>query len=584
MDRTAGTSDVNATLYWDVNSCCIANLTNLGVAVWSGSQWDDNGNGGTTGTTAEGSIKTGTAISTNSNVITFANSLPIVSFSGLAAEYCEDLGNVLLTGLPKDDVQEFSGPGITDNGDGTATFSPSGAGAGTHTITYTYINSASGCSNSSSQSVEVLARPTANMFGTTSVCSGANAELSILFTGASPYDYTYTDGTNFFSGTTSDNPFEFLTSNSGTYSVTALKDANGCVANNFGTSAVVDQYTPQGKPTITTSGITTFCQGGSVTLSSSVSPTFYLWSNGETTQDIQVTESGKFSVQTRDANACVSEWSDETEVVVNPLPGKAGRPSGENTLCQYHGPQVYTTPGAADAIATEYVWVLSPGDAGTITGNTTSATVNWDDAFTGVATITVQGNNACGSGPVSNPLSVTINSAPLVNLGDDRSVCGSEVLDAENPGSSYLWSTGAVSQTITVSTTGTYWVRVTSGNGCVARDTVSITVHAIPTFTTHPLSQILCEGQTLNLSATVSGSVSSYSWEKDGVVISNGGNVSGADTNHLVITNTVPADGGNYTCVITSFCGSSTSNPAVIEIYKEPTTGAIYHIPNNWGF
>jgi len=580
LDRTNGSSNINATLYWDVNSCCISNLTNLKVAVWDGSQWDDNGNGGTTGTTAAGSIITSSNITNNNTALTFANSLPTVSFSGLAAQYCENDADIVLSGTPNDDIQTFSGPGITDNGDGTATFSPLSAGSGTHDITYTYLNSVSGCSNSSVQSVIVLARPTANMFGSDSICSGGNALLSILFTGTAPYDYTYTDGTNFFAGSTSSNPYEFLTSNSGTYSVTALQDANGCIANDFGSSATVEEYTAQAKPTITPSGATTFCEGNSVTLTSSASPTFYFWSNGETTQDIIITESGKFNVQTRDANSCLSEWSDTTEVVVNPLPGKAGQPSGDNSVCQYSGSEIYTTPGAADAVATEYVWTLSPIAAGTITGNTISATVDWDISFTGVATITVQGHNPCGFGPVSNPLSITVNSAPLVDLGVDRTVCGSETLDAQNPGSSYLWSTGATSQTINVVTSGNYWVKVTSGNGCIDIDTVAITVNSVPSFVTHPLTQTLCEDETLNLSVTTAGPVpDSYSWEKDGVPLSNGGRISGADTANLSITNLVDTDSGDYTCVITSLCGNSTSNIATIAVYKKPSTGSVYHIP-----
>ncbi len=583
LDRTAGSSDIDATLYWDTNSCCISNLTNLKVAVWNGSQWNDHGNGGTTGTTVTGSIVTATNVSNTNNVLTFANSLPTVSFSGLASQYCENESDVVLTGSPDDDVQTFTGPGITDNGDGTATFSPSGAGDGTHEITYTYINSVSGCSNSSTQTVTVLTRPTANMIGSDSICPGSSAELTILFTGTGPWDYTYTDGTNFFSGATSDNPYEFLTSNIGTYSVTALQDANGCISNDFGTSATVDEYPAQGKPTITPSGATTFCEGGSVTLTSSASATFYLWSNGETTQDIIVTESGKYAVQTRNENGCLSEWSDTTEVVVNPLPGKAGQPSGDNMLCQYSGTEIYTTPGAADANPDEYVWVLDPPAAGTITGNTTSATVNWDVVFSGVATITVQGHNSCGFGPVSNPLSVTVNSAPLVDLGPDRTVCGSEILDAENPGASYLWSTGAVSQTITVSSTDSYWVRVTSGNGCIDRDTVLITVEPAPSITTQPSSQTSCVGTDITLSIVVSGTGPyTYQWQKDGLDLSDGGNISGSQTADLLITNAQITDSGDYICIVTSLCGDITSDTAIIDIKPIPTTGPVYHISEGW--
>lgn len=583
LERTSGIATVDATLYWDTNSCCISNLTDLKVAIWDGSQWDDHGNGGTTGTTTAGSIITDNNVDNSSSVLTFANSLPSVSFTGLDAQYCENESDVTLTGSPNDDIQSFSGPGITDNGDGTATFSPSAAGDGTHDITYTYINSISGCSNSVTKSVTVLPRPTATMFGSDSICPGSSAELSILFTGTGPWDYTYTDGTNFFPGTTSDNPYEFLTSNTGVYSVTALEDAYGCIGNDFGNAATVDEYPPQGKPTITPSGPTTFCEGNSVTLSSSASATFYFWNTGETTQDILVEESGEYSVQTRDDEGCLSEWSDPVEVVVNPLPGKAGQPSGDNNICQYRGSEVYTTPGAADAEPDEYLWTLDPVEAGNITGNTTSATVTWNDTYTGVATITVQGHNSCGYGPVSNPLSVTINSAPLVDLGEDRTVCDSETLDAENPGSSYLWSTGAVSQTILVTATGTYWVKVTTGNGCTASDTVVITVETTPVFTTQPVSQTECEETTIILTVAVSGSGTyTYQWQKDAIDLSDIGNISGSQTDTLTISDAEIANSGDYTCIVTTLCGDITSDTAFITIYKIPETGPLHHIPNSF--
>jgi hypothetical protein len=583
LNRTAGSANIDATLYWDANSCCISNLTNLKVAVWDGSQWTDHGNGGTTGSVSAGSIVTANSLSDNNNVLTFANSLPSVSFIGLAAHYCENDGNIVLNGTPNDDVQTFSGPGITDNGDGTATFSPSSAGAGTHNINYTYLNSVSGCSNVSTQSVTILPRPTANMMGSDSLCPGNSVELTILFTGVAPWNFIYTDGTNSFPGSTSNNPYLFLTSNTGTYSVTELEDANGCIGNDFGSSATIEEYPAQGKPIITPSGPTTFCEGNSVTLTSSAGASFYFWSNGATSQNVVISESGYFKVKTLDESGCLSEWSDTTVVVVNPLPGKAGKPSGDNSLCQFGGIEMYTTPGASDAVPNEYVWVLNPPAAGLITGNTTSATVDWDTSFTGFATITVQGHNSCGYGTVSNPLAVTVNSAPLVVLGTDRTICGSEVLNAENAGSTYLWSTGAVSQTITVSATGTYWVRVTSGNGCIGRDTVAITVNPAPVFTTQPLDQIRCVGENINLFVVVSGSGPyTYQWQKDGLDMSDGGSISGTQTNSLTINNAQITDSGDYTCIVTSICGNMTSDTATLEIVFIPVTGPLFHINNLW--
>jgi hypothetical protein len=63
-------------------------------------------------------------------------------------------------------------------------------------------------------------------------------------------------------------------------------------------------------------------------------------------------------------------------------------------------------------------------------------------------------------------------------------LCGETqtLLDAGNEGSTYLWSTGETSQTITASGEGIndFWVTVTNENGCSATDTVTVNFAAIP--------------------------------------------------------------------------------------------------------
>src|SRR5439155_27095531 len=72
-------------------------------------------------------------------------------------------------------------------------------------------------------------------------------------------------------------------------------------------------------PTISAGGPLTFCQGGSVTLTSS-SATGNAWSpGGQTTQSINVTSSGSYTVTVTAANGCITT-SAATVVTVNPLP------------------------------------------------------------------------------------------------------------------------------------------------------------------------------------------------------------------------------------------------------------------------
>ena len=71
-------------------------------------------------------------------------------------------------------------------------------------------------------------------------------------------------------------------------------------------------------PIITAGGPTALCTGGRVTLSSSIG-TSYLWSTGATTQSIDVTTAGNYSVQVANASSCQSLASDITTVTIKPL-------------------------------------------------------------------------------------------------------------------------------------------------------------------------------------------------------------------------------------------------------------------------
>ena len=57
---------------------------------------------------------------------------------------------------------------------------------------------------------------------------------------------------------------------------------------------------------------------------------------------------------------------------------------------------------------TTYNWVLQPDTAGTISGSGTNITVIWSPTFTGIATLKVAGENYCGTGAFSNPLTITV--------------------------------------------------------------------------------------------------------------------------------------------------------------------------------
>lgn len=89
-------------------------------------------------------------------------------------------------------------------------------------------------------------------------------------------------------------------------------------------------------------------------------------------------------------------------------------------------------------------------------------------------------NNNCKTGN-RTAVNITVYSSPNVT-NEEVSLCkGSNVeLDASSSGMTYLWSTGATSQTIIVSTPGTYTVNITNANNCSSTKTIKVTEHNLP--------------------------------------------------------------------------------------------------------
>lgn len=86
----------------------------------------------------------------------------------------------------------------------------------------------------------------------------------------------------------------------------------------------------------------------------------------------------------------------------------------------------------------------------------------------------------CCIDPAESPSlhTVEVTDPPVVDLGPDLTVCMGEivVLDAENPGATYLWNDGSDLQTLEVTDAGTYDVIVTDVIGCEGTDEITIDI------------------------------------------------------------------------------------------------------------
>jgi PKD repeat protein/thiol-disulfide isomerase/thioredoxin len=123
--------------------------------------------------------------------------------------------------------------------------------------------------------------------------------------------------------------------------------------------------------------------------------------------------SGSATLKVKGSNSCGDgPWSPTLTITLSPAPGMPGTPTGPYLLCINPPNSVYQTTGTSPA--TSYVWEITPTSAGTISGTSTTGTVDWDQSYAGTAQINVAGiNNGC-QGAWSSSLNVTVNNLPGV--------------------------------------------------------------------------------------------------------------------------------------------------------------------------
>lgn len=369
---------------------------------------------------------TGTDANNCSNtdaVVVTVNNLPTVTASANPGSSICLGGNVTLNG---NGASGYTWSGGVVNG---VPFSP--AGTATYTVTGT---NAAGCSASSTITITVNALPNISATASpgTTVCPGTSVTLN--GSGAQTYSW---------SGSVS-NGVPFVATTTTTYTVTGT-DANGCSS----TTSLLLSVHPI--PPVTAGADQGVCFGNPVTLSGSGALS-YSWSGGVTDNIPFIPLATQAYILTgTDANNCTR--NDTVWVTVFPLPQVD---AGADQVSCGGSPVTLSGSGAAT-----YNW------SGGIADN-----VPFVPAATAAYILTGTDANNCSN---TDTVLVTVGVVPMLNLGADIVQSNPPVvLDAGNGWSATQWSTGANTQTITVTANGMYICTVTNADGCTASDTIQV--------------------------------------------------------------------------------------------------------------
>ena len=94
----------------------------------------------------------------------------------------------------------------------------------------------------------------------------------------------------------------------------------------------------------------------------------------------------------------------------------------------------------------------------------------------------------------------------------------------------------------------------------------------VPRITSQPVSQTNAAGTTASFNLVAAGSEPlTYRWRKDGVNLTDGGNIAGATTATLTVSNVQAGDAGGYAAGVSNSCGSATSAVARLKVLVVPT-------------
>lgn len=360
------------------------------------------------------------------------------------------------------------------------------------------------------------------------ICQGQQVQLNASASGGTGLIYSWSNGStlnNSASPSPIATPFQTTT-----YICTVTDPASGCSLSESITIDVTTGYSASAGPDLV------LCSplGHQLSVQHNVPNATYQWTPAANLNSALIASptiladvTATYTVVVTDVNGCsVSDQVLVTKVYENV-------PSMIDAASCADSPPTLTAP----VQAAQYSWS---------TGEMTSSIV---PVVSGIHTLTMTSIQGC---QVMTAYNVTLHPLPVVDLGPDVQLCGAltHVLDAGNNGAGSIWNTGAQTQNITVTTSGTYQVTVTNANNCSATDAVNVAFNAVPQDLLEDVTVCITDPPTLD----AGNAGSTFLWNN------------GAQTQTIQ-----PLSSGPYSVTITTPQNCSATYDAFVQLMPELT-------------
>ena len=343
---------------------------------------------------------------------------------------------------------------ISNDSISNPTFTGSNPTASPVTIPYAVAVTQFACYNT--DTVNVTVNPPAatgiTAQGNIPVCAGG----SINLTADSVYvTYVWSD-TTFGNSKTVTAPGSFFM---------AAVAVNGC---QYISNTINITFNPPAPTTISSLGSIAFCEGGSVTLSADSVFNTYLWSNGSSTNTINVSQSGNITMNGTAPGGC-QYVSNSITVTVNPNPVLA-LASSNGESCFGTGDGTITVNSTTGTPAYSYVWSTTPQQFSATASNLSAGSYD----------VTVYDANQCADTAtysITSPAVLALNVNTVVNASCYQTTDGSVTIDITGGTTpyNYAWSNATTSTSLQNVGAGNYNVTVSDAHSCSVTSAFVIT-------------------------------------------------------------------------------------------------------------